>query len=66
MCLYASEGNYKEGTGQNNSPALPFRPSANSNLNIHPPSLGANTPPPFDICFPLLKSLMLLVFETPA
>lgn len=45
-------GNNEEGMGQNNGPTLPFRPSTNSNLNIHPPSLVANTPPSFDICFP--------------
>lgn len=53
MCLRAPEANNEESTGQNNRSTLPFRPSVNSNLNIHPPSLCADTPPPFDICFTL-------------
>lgn len=53
MCLRAPEANNEESTGQNNRSTLPFRRSVNSNLNIHPPSLGANMPPPFDICFTL-------------
>lgn len=64
MCLYVLEGNNEESMGQNNRPSLPFRPTKNSNPNIHPSSPGAYTPPSFDICFPFLKSLMLLVFET--
>lgn len=43
MCLDVLEANNEQGTGQNNS-SLPFRQSVNSNLNIQPPSPGANTP----------------------
>lgn len=53
VCLYVLEGDNKEGMGKNNSFTLPFRWSINSNLNIHPPSLGVNMLPSFDICFTL-------------
>lgn len=46
------EGDNEEDTGPNTS-TLPFRQSVNSNLNIHPPSPGANTPSSFDIYFTL-------------
>lgn len=65
MCLSVLEGNNEQWTGQNNS-SLPFRRSTNSNLNIQPPSPGANTAAFLWYLFYPLKSLMLLVFETPA
>lgn len=49
MCLYVFERNHDESMGQNNNTTLPFRPS--TNLDVHTPSLPANTPPLFDICF---------------
>ena len=51
MCLSVFKGNNEEDVGQNNNTTLPFSPS--TNLDTHPPSLAAYTPPFFDICFPL-------------
>lgn len=49
ICLYALGGNNEEGRGDNDSHTLPFGPSSNSYLNIHPPSPVANMPTYFDI-----------------
>lgn len=44
------EGFNEEDMGQNNNTTLPFRPS--TNLDFLTPSLAANAPSSFDICFP--------------
>lgn len=58
-CLAALEAN-NEAAGRETKttvhrcPSHRLNPSPQKkNLNIHPPSLGANTSPPFDICFSL-------------
>lgn len=57
------EGDNEEDTGPNTF-TLPFRQSVNSNLNIHPPSPGANTPSSFDIYFTLYTIDVISFSET--
>lgn len=52
MCLYVFGGDNEKDMGQSDNTTLPFRLSAKSRLDIHPPSPPANTAPFFDICFP--------------